>query len=153
LESRLSGVITKEQFYDEIDKPFNDGGVGFWKQKAKRVSGYIEGVIAERQDVEGVLKHIEENSEASVIDEIYHIQDWLIQEYAGTMTIYQRMKMHEYVTKRVKGKITSDEFYTALKSSKRKDGVGLSLRSSQMLRERLEFVLAEGKPVPVHNNS
>jgi putative ABC transport system ATP-binding protein len=153
LESRLSGVITKEQFYDEIDKPFNDGGVGFWKQKAKRVSEYIEGVIMERQDVEGVLKRLEENNEISVIDEIYNIQDWLIQEYAGKLTIYQRMRMHEYVTKRVKGKITSEEFYTALKNPKRKDGVGLSLRSSQMLRERLDFVLAEGNQVSAHNNS
>ncbi len=153
LQKRMTGSLSKEDFYSEIDKPFRDGGVGFWKQKADRVSQYVEEIIAKRHDVEAVLKMIEENPELTITDEVNKIQDWLIQEYKGTFSIFQRMKLNECITKRLKGAFNASQFRDILKTSKHDSGVGLSYRASQIFSERLESLLLKGQNSKHENGS
>ncbi|MCF7843411.1 ABC transporter ATP-binding protein [Candidatus Gracilibacteria bacterium] len=151
LQRRMANNLSKEDFYSEIDKPFKDGGVGFWKQKAERVSQYVEEIISKRHDVEDVLEMIEKNPELTITDEVNKIQDWLIQEYKGMFTIFQRMKLNECITKRLKGSFNTLQFRDALKTSKHDSGVGLSYRSSQIFSERLESLMVEGQHIKKEN--
>jgi putative ABC transport system ATP-binding protein len=144
LQERMTGVINAEQFRIEIDKPFKEGGVGFWKQKAKRVSDYIDEVIAERHDIEAIFAMIEKGGELSMQDEVQKIEEWLCKEYKGKLSNPQRIQLLECITKRIKGITSAEQFRTTLRDSKRKGGVGLSFRASQLFGERIELLLIEG---------
>jgi putative ABC transport system ATP-binding protein len=143
LQERMAGRIDSDQFRIEIDKPFKNGGVGFWKQKAKRVSAYIEEVINERHDVDSLFVMIEKSPELSIQDEVQKIEEWLCKEYTGKLSNQQRIQLLESITKRIKGISTAEQFRGALRESKRKGGVGLSLRASQVVGERMELLLVE----------
>lgn len=144
LQKRMTGTIDGEQFYIEIDKPFRDGGVGFWKQKARRVAQYIEEVINERHDIEAIFARMEKSPELSIYDEVHKIEEWISKEYEGKLSDFQRIQLQEHITKRIKGITNGEQFRASLRESRHKQGVGLSLRSAQLFSERMELLLLEG---------
>lgn len=138
LTDRLSGKIDSLEFRLEIDKPYKDGGVGLWTQKARRVSVYVEEIIDKGHDVDAILSMIEKNPEMPVSDEVFRIREWLVKEYKGKLSNFQKIALNEAIFGRIRNLTTTENFYDFLSRPKKDFGIGLSRRASQSLSERME---------------
>jgi putative ABC transport system ATP-binding protein len=145
VNQRFSNKIDKKEFHNLINKPFKDGGVGLWKKKAERVAEYLEEVINKRYDVASICESIEKNPEASILDEIQNIRDWLIEGYTGKLTPSQALALNQVIFDRIHNYISKKEVVQLLDLSNNKFGIGLSFRAAQILAEKLELLL-EGMP-------
>ena len=141
LNQRLSGRISYQDFLNVLDKPFKEGGVGLWKQKARKISDYIEDVINERKEVEEIYKELGKNPETPPVAEVLKLRQWLMKEYDGQMDSLQQIRMDELLMERLRKIITEDNFKQALILPKSKFGVGLALHTSQHISEKLELAL------------
>src|SRR3989344_2890921 len=74
LFQRFSDKIDADTFRRVLDRPYQDGGIGLWKQKAAKIGQYVEEIIAERKTVEDVYKELEKNPESPLADEIEKIR-------------------------------------------------------------------------------
>jgi putative ABC transport system ATP-binding protein len=143
LKKRMSGAIDHDEFRLELDKPYKKGGVGLWKQKAQRVADYIEEVINGRHTMETIFKMLHDTPELSITDEVNKIALWISEEYKGQLSVSQNVLLREYVTKRIKGLYTADDFQHALDRPARTQGLGLSMRATQLFSERMEALLID----------
>ncbi len=145
LTQRMDGKIDKDVFRGVLDKSFRNGGVGLWRQKAIKVSNYVDDVMEERKKVEEVQKKLETHPESSLAGEVERVRSWLLKEYAGKISGLQIMQIDELVFERLKGIISSEVFRKTVNLPKSKSGVGFSLRSSQKISEKLELLLEKGE--------
>jgi ABC-type lipoprotein export system ATPase subunit len=133
--------IDIKEFKNIIKKPFNEGGVGLWKKKAEMIVKYLEEIIDKRKDIESIYRSIEQNDQAIIFDEIYHIRTWLIKGYTGELTPWQIMSLDQIISDRIRNLITPQQVSELLDLSKNKFGVGLSFRAAHLMAEKLELIL------------
>lgn len=146
LLQRLSGHIDEDVFREVLDRSYRNGGVGLWKGKAAKISFLVEGVMEQRHTVEEVHAALEKNPEAPLMEDVQKLRRWLLDEYKGKIDEQQILRMEELIAERLRNTITPQNFAQALNLSKKKFGVGLSMRSSNRIAEKLESILggAEG---------
>lgn len=144
LLQRMQRAIDADTFRELLDRPFKEGGVGLWRQKAKAVSGEVEKVIEERKDVNDLLRELEANPARPFRDEVQKIRVWLLEHYAGAVSDLQKMQLDEIIMERIRKVITPDHFQAILNLSKKKSGIGLSLRASKTIAEKMETILEDG---------
>ncbi len=58
VDQRLKGEIKADEFLALLDKPYKSGGMGLWKQKARKISQYIESVISKRSEMLRLYKEL-----------------------------------------------------------------------------------------------
>lgn len=142
LSKRLQGEIDRDTLEMELDKPFRDGGVGLWKQKAVSVASAVEDFLSEGQKIADFYKKIGRESHSSLMDEIDGIRDWLFSDYGGKLSLYQIEKINESIMQRLQNVITPDQFVKVLDQSKREGGVGLSSSTGLKIAEKFETVIS-----------
>lgn len=141
LLQRLSGHIEDDVFREVLDRPYRTGGVGLWKGKAAKIAFLVEGVMNQRHTVEEVHEVLEKNPEAPLIEEVQKIRKWLLEEYKGKVDEQQILRLEELIAERLRNVITPQNFAQTLNLSKKKFGLGLSMRSSNRIAEKLESIL------------
>ena len=141
LADRFAGKIDKDILRNVLDKPYNDGGVGLWKQKARKIADYIEDIINEEHDLEDIYAKLEKNPETPLYNEVEKIRHWLVQELKMNLTPLQSSRFHEIISERIRNIITSENFQKVLDLDKDKGGVGLRTRTSFKITEKLETIL------------
>ncbi len=144
LHQRLDDKIDADIFRSVLDRPWRDGGMGLWKQKAAKVSGIIEDVIAEKRTVGDIYTELETHREAPLHDDIEKLRTWLIQDYKGKLTDIQNMQLAQVINERIRGVITPDHFTEILNLPRSKSGLGFTIRTAHRIAEKLEFILKEG---------
>jgi len=148
LSQRFAGHIDGEVFRGVLDRPFREGGVGLWKQKAFKVSRYVEDILTEKKEVEEVYTELERNPELPLKDEVERIRAWLLEGYHGTVNELQQIQIDELISDRLRNVIGSEAFRKILNLPKKQYGVGLPFRATQRISEKLELVLARGEKRP-----
>lgn len=141
LVQRLKNNIDAEVFMRVLDRPYKENGVGLWRQKAVKISHYIEDIIQKRKEVEEVHKELELHPESPLRNEVEKIRIWLLEEYYGKITPSQQIRLDELISERLRSIITYDRFRKIANLSKKKYGIGLSFRTSQKIAEKLEAIL------------
>ena len=101
----------------------------------------MEEIIDKKHDVEAILTLIEKNPEMPASDEVFRIRDWLIKEYKGKLSDFQKIALDEAVFSRIRNFIDPEIFKNFLKKPKKDFGMGLSFRTAQFLSERMESLL------------
>ena len=144
LNQRLKNNIDADIFCEVLDRPYNKGGVGLWRTKAEKVSLMIEELIAQKRGLEKTFKELEQNPEMPIYEEVRRLRDWLSSSYKGKLPSLQMAQMDELIHERLRNIITMDNFRRALNLSKNKFGIGLSMRASQQISEKLESLLSPG---------
>ncbi len=147
LLQRLSDHIDGDVFREVLDRAYKKGGVGLWKGKAAKIGFIIEGIMQQRHTVEQVYAVLEKNPEAPLMDEAQKVRKWLLEEYEGKIDGQQQLRLDELIVERLRNIITSENFAQALNLSKNKLGVGLSMRSSNRMAEKLESILGGSEGV------
>lgn len=146
LTQRFNNKIDSDIFREVLDRPYKDGGIGLWKQKAVRISKMTEDLIENRKLLADLYKELEKNPENPLFEEVDKLRNWLLDEYKGKLNDLQKVQLAEIISARIKNVIDSESFLKTLNLSKNKFGVGLSYRASQKIAEKLESVLGSDQP-------
>lgn len=141
LAHRLSNKIDKDVFKMVLDRPYNEGGVGLWKQKAKKIADYVEEIIEEEKELKDIYKKIEKNPEAPLYEEVSEIRRWLFEDFKVQLAPIQIERLNEIIKERLQNVITPQNFQKVLDLGKAKGGVGLRTRTSLQIAEKLENIL------------
>lgn len=141
LLQRFNNKIDDEIFKRVLDRPFKDGGIGLWKQKAIKISGYVKEIIEERKTIEEIYKELEKNPENPLVAEIEQIRAWLMEEYHGKLSGIQIIQLNEIIYERMSSIIDIKQFQAILTLSRNKFGVGIALRTARKISEKFESIL------------
>ncbi len=142
IRDRLDRKITAQQFLWELDRPYKEGGIGLWFQKASKISLFVEDLIQEKAKLDEIHKIFETNPENPPYEEMMLIRKWLLQGYKGTLDYLQIERLDEIIRERIVNIIDYESFQKVLNLPKSKMGVGIPLRSSQRMAEKLELALS-----------
>ncbi len=146
LRQRFKKTIDALKFQQLLDAPYVAGGVGLWKKKAERAASYIETLIEKRDDLDAVLKHLDENPHLSIQDEVRQLRKWAMQEYVGDISPYKAETLDEFIADRMRRFITPEQFLAGLHRPIKKFGAGFPLHSAQRISERLEIIIDGNSP-------
>lgn len=138
---RFSKKMDEATFEKNLDKPFKKGGVGLWKQKAKKISDYITSIMGGRSDLDGIYKKLEKTPDHPLAAEIEKMRVWLIEGFKVSLTPIQIERLNELVGERIRNIITPVNFRKTLDLSKIKGGVGLRSETSFKMADKLETIL------------
>lgn len=141
LNKRFGGEIDERKLRSLLDKPFKDGGVGLWSQKAGKIADYVEKVINKEEELGRLYKKLERSPEAPLAEEIERIRIWLLEGFAVKLSSYQIDCFDEAINERVRNIITPRNFREVLDLPKTKGGVGLRVGTAMRISERLETIL------------
>ncbi len=141
LTQRLSNRIGTYEFKNILDKPFNAGGVGLWRQKANSISNYIEDIISQRRRIDELHVELTENPSSPLLNDIINIRNWLLLNVKVQLNELQAIRMDELINERLRNIITTANFKKALNLPKSHFGVGLSRHTSEALAEKLDLAL------------
>lgn len=141
LAHRFSNKIDKDIFRQVLDRPYSEGGVGLWRQKAEKIANYAEEIIQEEHELETLYKKLEKSPEAPLAEEVQKIRDWLLEDYKTKLTPIQIMRLNEAISERIRNIITADNFQKVLDLNKNKGGVGFRTRTSLKIAGKLETIL------------
>ncbi len=141
LTQRFADYIDSETFRRVLDRPYQDGGIGLWKQKAKKMADYVNEIIENKKTVEEIYKKLEKNLESPLIVEIEKVCAWLLQDYRGKISSIQKIRLNEIIGERLRSIIDAEQFHKIINLSQTKFGIGFSFRTSQKVSERLEAIL------------
>lgn len=133
--------IDKETFRMVLDRPYKKGGVGLWKQRAVKIADYTEKIVKEEKELEALYKKLERNPEAPLYEEVEKIQRWLLDDFTGKMTPLRARRLNEIVEERIRNIIPAEHFQKILNLPKDEGGVGLKIRTSLKMTEKLETLL------------
>lgn len=141
LLQRLSDHIDDDVFREVLDRSYRNGGVGLWKGKAAKISFIVEGIMQQRHTIEEVYSLLEKNPESPLVEEAQKIRKWLLEGYTGKFDEQQQLRLDEIIVERLRNIITPENFEQILNLSKKKFGLGLSMRTANRVAEKLESIL------------
>lgn len=145
LRQRMSKELTYSEFLEILDRPFKEGGLGLWKQKAKVVADTVEEIIKEKHEMSVIHKKLQKNPNYSLNEEVRNISKWVADVYKGKLTQFQIDSLDECVNERIRNIITQDNFVKVLSLSRRSGGVGFSMPTALKISDRLEMLVSTGK--------
>lgn len=142
IAKRVADEIDYNGLFAELDKPFDQGGVGLWKQKARSIADTVEETIRESKEISYIHKKLNKHPNSTLGQEINNIKLWLLQLYHGTMSPFQSDSFDECLQERIRNIITNDNFVKIMTLSKRDGGLGLSTTTALKISDRLEIVMS-----------
>ena len=145
LSKRLTGEINTPTFIDFLDSPYKEGGVGLWKQRARKIAIIAEDIVEKRKAINDVYEELEKDPETPLYEEVSKIRSWLLEEYKGILSDVQIVRFDEAVEDRFRNIITPENFRQVLELSRADFGVGLAPGTVRAASERLETILTGKK--------
>lgn len=142
IAKRVSNEFNYNQLFEELDKPFDLGGVGLWKQKARSIADMIEDTMKESQEIAYIHQKLEKHPNSTLEQEIKNIRLWLMEIYHGTMSPFMSDSFDECLQERVRNIITNDNFIKVMTTPKQKGGLGFSTPTALKISDRLEIILS-----------
>lgn len=142
LSERLKGKIDSPTFIEFLDRPFKEGGLGLWRQRAIKIAETIDDLIYSRKQIGDIYAELEHNPETPLYEEIAKVRRWLLTDYTGSLSATENIRLDEAVEDRLRNIISPEHFRQVLELSRKEFGVGLAAGTARTIAERLESVLA-----------
>jgi len=135
--------IDAQKFFDILDKPIEEGGVGLYKQTAKALTEKTLRVLEEVEEYKrGLLKVSQPSEKAKVVA---RLRRFLLDNFEGELSLSQTERLDVAIEKRMVGIFDRKAFRKELDKSFKKGGVGLNRATAKNFSKRLEIILAESK--------
>jgi putative ABC transport system ATP-binding protein len=144
LGERLAGHIDAAAFENSLDRPYRDGGVGLWKQRARKIATLTEDLLTHKQKLAATYATLADNPAASVAMEVSMLRAWILAEYTGHVTNDQLVRLDECIEDRLRNDSSAEDFQKVINLARSQGGVGFPIRTTHNLSDRLESVLALG---------
>jgi len=136
LRERILGMINKDELFELLDIPFKDGGMGFYQQKALRLSDEIEEIVNLFNSLKTYKKE-GKNLEMKAV----HIAEWLLRDYGGIITPLNQERVEDGVVSRLNGVYNRDELKEFLDRPISEGGAGLYWQTARKLALKLDTIL------------
>ncbi len=137
IKKRISGKIDSEKLKEILDRPFEEGGVGLYRQTAESLTQKIERVLAEMEfEEKEALEETEEEEKAR------RLRNFLLEGWRGNLKDFVQLERLDLAIKqRIGKKINKKEFQKFLDLPVKKGGVGLDRRTARNFARKLETVI------------
>lgn len=152
IQRRLLGSLSEEDFFEIMDKPSIEGGVGFDRRTAGRVLRRINRVIRMAYFV--YQKVHQSKNEAGGHDRISYeekakkLKNYLYQtcyiEHYQHLSKEQDERLEKVIMERLTGQADKNAFYITLDKSIKDGGVGLNAKTAKAMSEEIELILILG---------
>ncbi len=141
LERLLSGRLSQNEFFENLDKAYSEGGVGLYRPTA----------IAYARRVVRLLNEVGElmNNKGALVTDVgrqiltEHLRRWLLEDTDITLDREQLGHLEWLLNARLASQITTDEFRSHLDKSRAEGGIGLNTKTADWLANRLELILVQ----------
>jgi len=140
-KKRISGEFNYSMLLAELDKPYREGGLGLWKQKAKSVADAVEEIIFEDFEISVAHDKISKKPNSPLKEEIENIRKWILEIYKGKLSTFQTDCFDECLENRLRNIITNENFVKVLSLPRHEGGIGFSVPTSLKIYDRLEMLL------------
>ena len=141
MEEMLGGKLSEHDFFEKINSPFGEGGVGLYRSTAIKFTKKISAILREVKSFLGSVKHLSHPEDSAKM--ISMLRKFLLSEYHGKLRNEQIERMEKAVLDRMTGAISTKELTLLLDKSFSQGGVGLHTATTQRLVEKFEIVLAQ----------
>lgn len=141
IESFLLDHIDKKELAGILNLPYEEGGVGLYKQTAQRLVEEIETVLNE---AEFLTKKLEERPGvlSSFELKIQSLRKYLLDKYEGGFNKIEELNLLEkFIKMRLENKFDRTQFQKHLDLPLSKGGLGLNRKTAKDWARRLEMVL------------
>ncbi len=152
IQRRLLGTISLEEFFDIINRPTSEGGVGFDIRTAEKIIRRINRVIRmayfiyqkgrQRKNIYGEHKKITDDEKAQRLTA--YLLNTCYGEYYSNLDKEQVNRLQRAVKDRLSGKMQKSEFYNFLDLPFKDGGIGLNSKTARAVTEEMELVLILG---------
>ena len=121
-----------------IDRPFSEGGVGFYEPKAKNLTSDISKII----EIIKILKTFDKESEPKSADlKKRFIKDFLLSSSKVTLNNHQIQRLEYAISEVLRNRMTEKHFLEFLDLPYKDGGVGLDVRIAKNFTRLLGVVL------------
>jgi len=140
IEKRMSGEITESEFKEILDRPFENGGVGLYRQTAENFAQKVERILAESEPLRE--KVFAEKPKEEIDKTVESLRKFLLEGWNGSLKLEEQVRrLDEAIRLRLEGKIDKKEFQKRLDLSFKEGGVGLNRRTARNFMRKLEIAL------------
>lgn len=150
----IEGKINQIEFKRELNKKYNNGGVGITSEAvASLMAEKAKKILNEAEDVRRFRRRFLSNnffSRENIL--IRKLTGYLQEEYTGKLNITQKKRMAELISNRVSGLVRKEEFNKALATSIEEGGVGISEISAAKLTLYFEKIMTQGIEIEGHGH-
>jgi hypothetical protein len=140
VEKRILGQIGEIEFRELLDRPFEEGGVGLYKQRAWSFSQKIEKVLAENDYLKKPFLAGEDETGIRA----QSLRMYILDNYKGSLSFKKEeeiLRLDSFIKLRLKGEISREKFKDLLDLSFQKGGLGLNRKTAETISRELEVVL------------
>lgn len=149
--SRIEGLIFQlfqekintDEFEKELNKPFKEGGVGLYRQRAAKVAQTVSEFIAETKTLQDAYKKIVSGPTKDLLEDIRTIRRWIMEDFSVSLNEKQLVRMDNIILERMKGAIPVQEVVHKLNLSATFGGAGIRIGTALHMSEKLETLLGE----------
>lgn len=136
----LSGEIDLALFVRKLDAPFNEGGVGLWRQRAEHVGKAMDHALRESEDLAAARAKLAKDPQASIKEETTRIRGWLFED-VSPLSYKDAPVVDALIEKRIRGALGADEFRKLLTAPKKDKGAGLRITRALKAAQKMEVLL------------
>ena len=142
IKKRIEDKISKDELEEILDRPFEEGGVGLYKQTAESLAAKIERVLVEIESATKLKKLYKGGEEEEEEKGLREIRLFLLDGWHGHFTkIDQVERLDMTIKRRLKGELDREEFQRILDLPFSSGGVGLDKRTAKNFTKKMEIVV------------
>jgi hypothetical protein len=124
-----------------LDRSFEEGGVGLYKQTAQNFSQKIETILTEADFLQKEIPQ-PKRPKTPLDVKVQHLRKYLLDGYKGSLKKEEELiRLEHFIRLKIEGKITKKQFQKYLDLPFRKGGVGLNRQTAKVFAKRLELAL------------
>ncbi len=140
MEQMLAGKISQHHFFEKLNRPYGEGGVGMHKATAISYTLRIAEILKE---VKACLVCLKNKTKEGKPKMVKLLRKFLISDYRGHLNKEHTERLDKVIYNRAFGVLSVQEFRQLLNLPIADGGVGLHVATAERLAERLEIVLAQ----------
>lgn len=149
---KLLDTISHEQFLETLNRPYQEGGVGFDKRTAEKIARKINRKIRmayyiyrkghQRKDERGGHKKITDEEKSEKLT--YYLLNTCYKDYYKDLDKIAMERLKQAVEERLFRGLSKVDFYNFLDKPFKEGGVGLNSKTVRAVTEELELILILG---------
>lgn len=139
----LKNKINYQDFYNILDRPTEEGGVGLYKQTARSFTRKMKKIMEEAKMLKSKLR--EALPIAEEMELVSKIRIYLLDGYKGELSSLQIQRLEEVIEERIGRGGDRKVFQKQLDRSFKEGGVGLNRATARRFSRNLEIILTQGK--------
>lgn len=152
IQRRLMEVISEEEFFKILKRPFDEGGVGLDTRTAEKIIRKVNRVIRMAyylyQEGRQRKNEVGGHDKITFVEKAKKTTDYLLKacytQHYQNLDEAQVNRLEEAVNLRITGKIQKQEFYKMLDQPFKDGGVGLNSKTARSISEELGLILILG---------